>query len=180
MAWFSTYENGGHDMILNKISRYRMILRTGMYSNTHTHNHFMALWILSWTTHSPTDTYCGHQLSLICFLYLLWSMASSLFNLHPWQCLPQFLQVFFDLPLGLVPFTSYSIHFFTQSLSSFHSRCLYHRNLFCCSTEIMSSDASLSLNPLLVTLSCSLMPHIHLTILISACWSATSFFFITG
>jgi len=30
------------------------------------------------------------------------------------------------------------------------------------------------LNPLLGTLSCSLMPHIHLTILISAHWSATS------
>jgi len=54
------------------------------------------------------------------------------------------------------------------------------RNLFCCSTEIMSSHASLSLNPLLRTLSCSLMPHIHPTILISACWSATSFPFLTG
>ena len=28
--------------------------------------------------------------------------------------------------------TSYSIHFFTQSLSSFHNTCPYHRNLFCC------------------------------------------------
>jgi len=37
---------------------------------------------------------------------------------------------------------------------------------------------SLSLNPLLGALSCSLMPHIHLTILISACWSATSFSFL--
>ena len=33
---------------------------------------------------------------------------------------------------------------------------------------------SLSLNPLLGTLSCSLMPYIHLTILISVQWSATS------
>jgi len=38
----------------------------------------------------------------------------------------------------------------------------------------------LSLNPLLETLSCSLMPHIHLTILISACWSVTSFSCLTG
>ena len=30
------------------------------------------------------------------------------------------------------------------------------------------------------TLSCSLMPHIHLTILISACLSATSFSFLMG
>jgi len=39
---------------------------------------------------------------------------------------------------------------------------------------------SLSLNPLLGTLSCSITPHIHLTILISVCWSATSFSFLTG
>jgi len=36
------------------------------------------------------------------------------------------------------------------------------------STEITSSNPSLSLNPLLGILSCSFMPHIHLTILISA------------
>jgi len=59
--------------------------------------------------------------------------------------------------------------------SSFRSTCPYHRNLFCCSTEIMSSNPSLSLNPLLGTLSCSLTPHIRVTILISARWSATSF-----
>jgi len=59
--------------------------------------HFTALLILSWTTrvswylkkHSPTLTY--GQSSLICLLHLLWSMASSLFNLRAWQserCLP--------------------------------------------------------------------------------------------
>jgi len=41
----------------------------------------------------------------------------------------------------------------TQSLSSFHNTCPYHRNLFRCSTEIMSSNPSLSLNPLLGILS---------------------------
>jgi len=30
---------------------------------------------------SPTHTYWGHQSSLICFIHLLWSMASSPFNL---------------------------------------------------------------------------------------------------
>ena len=39
---------------------------------------------------------------------------------------------------------------------------------FCCSTEIMSSNPSLSLNPLLGTLSCSIIPCIHLTIFKSA------------
>ena len=52
---------------------------------------------------------------------------------------------FHNLPLGLVPSTLYSIHFFTQLLSSFRSTCPYHyhRNLFRCSTEIMSSNSSL-------------------------------------
>jgi len=58
-------------------------------THTHTHNHFTALWTLSGITrviryqkkHSPTHTYRGHQSSLICFLHLLRSVASSLFNL---------------------------------------------------------------------------------------------------
>ena len=82
------------------------------------------------------------------------------------------LTVFFhnlspSLPLGLAPSTSYTIHFFTQSLSSFHSTCSYYRNLFCCSTEIISCNPSLSFNSLLGTLSCSLTPYTHLTIFIS-------------
>jgi len=88
------------------------------------------------------------------------------------------LQVVFGLLLGLEPSTSYSIHFFTQSLSSFCNTCPYHRNLFCCSTEIMSSIPSLCLNSLLGTL--SFISYIHLTTLISAHWIATLFSFLTG
>ena len=98
----------------------------------------------------------------------------------PDNLFPQSLQVFFGLPLGLPPSTSYSIHFFTQSLSSFRNTRPYHRNVFHCSTEIMSSNPSLCLNSLLGILSCSFMPHIHLTILISACWSAAWYFFLMG
>ena len=47
-------------------------------------------------------------------------------------------------------------------------------------TNAMSSIPNLSLSSLLGNLSFSLMPHIHLTILISARWSATSFAFLTG
>ena len=73
---------------------------------------------------TPTHTYRGHQSSLICFLHRIWSMASSLFNLHAWQFISTIsLQVFF----GLATSTSYSIHFFTKSLSSFRSICRYHR-----------------------------------------------------
>jgi len=35
--------------------------------------------------HSPTHTYHDHQPSFICFLHLLWSIASSLFYLRAWQ-----------------------------------------------------------------------------------------------
>jgi len=49
-----------------------------------------------------------------------------------------------------------------QTAKSFCSTCPYHHNLFCSSTEIMSSNSSLSLNSLLGTVSCSFMPHIIL------------------
>ena len=132
----------------------------------HYYKHFAAFWTLSGTTrvsryekkHSPTHTYHGHRSFLICFLHLLKSMASSLFSLRAWQSFSTIcLQVFSGLPLGLAPSTSYYIHFFTQLLSSFCSTCPYHHNLFCGSTEIMSSNPSLSLNPLLGILSCSII-----------------------
>jgi len=66
--------------------------------------------------------------------------------------------------------------FFTQSLSSFRNTCPYHRNLFCCSINIISSIPSLSVKSILETLSFTLTLHIHLTILISA----TLLSFLTG
>jgi len=93
--------------------------------------------------HSYTQTYLDHQPSFISFLHLLQSIASSLFTLRAWQSLcTTSLQILFGLPLGLEPSTSYSIHVFTQSLSSFCNTCPYHRNLCCCSIEIMLSVSS--------------------------------------
>ena len=90
--------------------------------------------LLSGITHSH---YCDHQSSFICFLRQLQPIATSLFNLHAWQSFSTTsLQVLFGLPLGLAPSTSYSIHFFTQWLSSFCNTCPYQCNLFCCSTQI--------------------------------------------
>jgi len=124
------------------------------YYYNYNYNHFTALWILSGTTqvswyqkkHLPTHTYPKHQSSFIYFLHLLQCVASSLFSLRAWQsfCTTS-VQVFFDLP------PLYSIYFFTQSLSSFRSTCPYHCNLFCCSTEIISSNPSLSHNSFLGT-----------------------------
>ena len=95
--------------------------------HTHTHNRFTALWNLSGTTrvsryqkkHSPTHTHRGHQSSLSAFsiYYDPWHPPYSFHVLY--SLFPQSLQVLFALPLGLVSSTSYSIHFFTQSLCSF-------------------------------------------------------------
>ena len=69
--------------------------------------------------------------------------------IHVWQSfITTSLQVFFVLPLFLGPSTSYSIYFFIQS-SSFRNTCLCHRNLLCCSTNVMSSIPNLSLSSLL-------------------------------
>jgi len=123
--------------------------------------------------HSPTR-HPDHPV-FISFFHLPRSIASSLFTLCAWQSFyTTSLHVLFGLPLGLEPSTSYSIHFFTQLVSSFCNTCL-----FCCSINIISIP-SLSLSSLLGTLSFTLMLHIHLTILISARSSATSFAFLTG
>jgi len=114
--------------------------------------------------YSPTH-HPDHHAIFIIFFHLPWSIASSLFKLRAWQsfCTTSF-HILFGLPLGLEPSTSYSTHFFTQSVSSFRSTRPYHRNLFCCSINIISSIPSLSLNSLLGTLSFILTLHIHLTI----------------
>jgi len=85
-----------------------------------------------------------------------WSQSSqSAFSIYydPWH--PSYsIHVLYSLFHNLSPSflwstswpgtsTSYCIHFFTQSLSSFRNTCPYHCNLFCCSTEIMSSNPSL-------------------------------------
>jgi len=121
---------------------YTVSLINSLYSvssiaSPYTHNRFTALWILSGTTrvslyqknHSPTHTYRGHQLSLsassIC--YDPWHPPCSIYVLESFSTIS--LKVFFRQSLGLAPTTSYSIRFFTQSLSSFRSRCPYHHNL---------------------------------------------------
>ena len=84
--------------------------------------------------HSPTHTHPDHRPSFIYFLHFL--RSNSLFSLRAWQSSSTTsLQVLFDLPLGLGPSTSYSMHFFTQSSSSFRSTCPYHCGLFCCNTN---------------------------------------------
>jgi len=83
-------------------------------------------------------------------------------------------------PKSLAKFSLVYLLAWHSPLHTPYTTCPYHCNLSCCSIEIMSSNLSLSLDPLLGTLSCGLTPHIHLTILISASCSATSFSFLEG
>jgi len=114
--------------------------------------------------HSLTDAYPDCQSSLISCLHLLWSIASSLFNLHVWQSFCTIpVQVLFGLLLGLAPLTTYFVRFCNPSFSPLCNTCPYQCNLFCCSTEIMLSSPSLS----------QLYLELCLSPFISACWSAT-------
>jgi len=89
--------------------------------------------------HSPTH-HPDHRPIFISFFHLPRPIACSLFRLRAWQsfCTISF-HVLFGLPLGLEPSTSYSINFFTLSVSSFRSTCPHHRNMFSCSINIISS-----------------------------------------
>ena len=157
-----------------------------IHAHTHTQPFNSTLSGTTWVgryqkKHSPTHTHPDHRTSFITFLHLQRSMASSLFSLRASQSSrTTSLQVLFGLPLGLGSSTSYSMHFFTQLSSSFRSTCPYQCSLFCCNTNAISSMPSLSLSSLFGSLSFNLTPHIHLTILISARWSATTFSSLTG
>ena len=125
---------------------YNFYLRSSVYCAIMAKRPFNGLW--SGTTRvgryqkelSPTHTYPNQRASFIIFLHLQRSMASSLFGLRAWQSSrTTSFQVFFGLPLGLEPSTSCSIHFFTQSSSSFRNTWPYQRSLFCCNTNAMSN-----------------------------------------
>jgi len=94
----------------------------------HTHTHRLRLWVLSGTTrvswyqkkHSPTHTYRGHQSSLICFLHLIRSMASSLFNPCAWQFFHNLHKFSLVYLLAWHP-PLHTPYFFTQSLGEVNS-----------------------------------------------------------
>jgi len=127
---------------------------------------------------SPTHTYpgqCDHQSSQICLLHPPQYTAPP----PPAQstCMTVFLHNLCLSPPWstsqsgtLYPTPTYSL---TQSLSSSRSTCPHYRNQPCCSTESISSNPSLSLNPPPGTPLFTPTQHIHLTTSIPACRSAT-------
>jgi len=111
-------------------------------------NHFTALWTTQFSQHqkkhSPTHTYRGHQSSLICFLHRLWSKASSLFNMCACQSFSTIsVQVLFGLPLGQAP-PLHTTYISSTIIVFFSHHILRPSQPVCCSTEIMSSNPSLS------------------------------------
>jgi len=148
---FTRYVNiSVHLIHLVKISQEIHISKLAYHIHTHTHTHtqlfYGTLDSVRDKPHKPVPE------ETFTHSYLSWSSVipiSSSIYYDPWQSFSTIsLQVFFGLPHGLALSTSHSIHFFTQSLSSFHNTCPYHHNLFCCSTEIMSPNPSLSLSTL--------------------------------
>ena len=130
---------GGEDSLAN-IHKYTISI--------HTHNHLTAFVRDNPGRPVPEETLtqsCPTWSSDILYhLHLQWSMASSVHftcltilsdNLSPG---PLWSSSWFGL------WTSYSIHFFTQSSSSFCSTCPYQCSLFCCKTNAMSYLVSLS------------------------------------
>jgi len=94
--------------------------------------------------HSPTHTHPDRRTFFINFLHLLRSVASyplcSVYLLDSplWQPLSR--------PLWSWTLYFHTMHFFTQSSSSFYSTCPYQCGLFCCDTNAVSSIPTLSNN----------------------------------
>jgi len=141
-----------------------------VHTHIHTHNHFTALWILSrttWGSQYPRRNI--HPLTPI--MVINQPLSASSISYDPWQPLcsiyvpgslfPQSLSKFSLVYLLAWHPPLHTPYISSPNQSSFRSTCPYHHNLFCCSTEIMSSNPSFYLNPLLGTLSNSygqLMP----------------------
>jgi len=108
----------------------------------------------------PKETFTHSHISWSLIIPYLLHPSTTIHGILPVQstCLTVF---FHDLCLTFLWSSSWpgTLHFILHTflhpvIVSFHNTCPYHCNLCCCSTEIMSSNPSLSLNPLLGILSC--------------------------
>ena len=124
------------------------LLSKQVSKHTHTHTHTTVLQLFGFCPGQPgwaSTSRNIHPLTLIMVInhpYLL-PPSTTIHGILPIQS-TCFTVFYHNLSPSFLWSTSwpgtlhsYSIHFFTQSLSSFRNTCPYHRNLFCCSTEIM-------------------------------------------
>jgi len=100
----------------------------------------------------PEETFTHSHLSWSSVIPYLLPLSITIHSILPVQftCLTDYFHNLSPRYLWSTswPGTLNFTHFFIQSLSSFHSTYQYYHNLFCCSTEIMSSNTSLSLSTL--------------------------------
>jgi len=113
---------------------------THTHTRTHAHTHMQPFYSsMNFVRDNPgepvpEETFTHSHLSwsqIVPYLFLPSNTIHGILLVQS-TCLTVFfhnLEVFFGQPVGLAPSTSYSIHFFTQSLSSFRITCPYHRSL---------------------------------------------------
>jgi len=141
-------------------------------TDTQTHNRLTALWILSKATRVSRTRTKVHPLTPIVVISNPVFASSVYYDPWPPPCsihVPDSLHPQSLSKLSLVGLFTWHPQLHTKYISS-PNHCLpfaaHAHTITTCFA--MSSNPSLSLNPLLGSPSCSLMPHIHLTILISA------------
>jgi len=127
-----------------------------LHTHTHTHAHTQPFYGSMYFVRDnpgepvPKETFTHSYLSWSSIVPYLLHPSITIHGILPLQstCLTVFFNNLSPSFLWSTswpgPSTSYSIHFFTQSLSSFRNTYPYHRILFRCSTEIMSSNPNLS------------------------------------
>jgi len=126
----------------------------------------------------PEETFAHSHLSWSSAILCQLSPSAMIHSILPVQftCLSVFLHNLFPSPVWS-PSWSVTLHFVLHTflhpiIVFFRKTCPYQRNLFCCSTEIMSFNPGLS--QLFTWNSFTFTLHIHPSILIFAHWSATS------
>jgi len=103
-----------------------------MHTHTHTHTHTQPFYgSMDFLRDNPgepvpEETFTHSHLSWSTIVPYLLHPSTTIHGILPTRVTifsTISLQVFYGQPLGLAPSTSYSIHFFTQSLSSFCNTC---------------------------------------------------------
>jgi len=95
----------------------------------------------------PEETFTHSHLSWSLTIHYQLLPSIMIHSILPVQftCLTVFLYNLSPSPFWSTSWSgTLTLHFIHHTLSSFRNTCPYHRNLFCCSTEIMSSIPSLS------------------------------------
>ena len=159
-------------------------------SSAITYNRFTALWILSGTTLPGCASMRKNIHQLTPILIVNHHLSASSICCNPWH-LPG--TVYMPGSLFAQPLTKSSWVYLLVWHPPLHIPCISSPNHYLIFTARSHAIATcfavvqrlyhlilVSLSPVLGTLSCILMLHIHLTILVSAQWSATSFSFLTS